>query len=299
MTKKKELERIDQENMKLMNRIVNQNARLNTRKFEEEYRQRKRLQKSLQRNKLRPIQNMLKKKMKNQRSLGKLPTIAAAGDTPQRRTQQEGASFAGNETKKRERTTDFIKRNRQEVQKKTPIQEKRTPVGSKKGVRATPGKNSKYRPVLKDREQKTKASKEVRASQTKKKSEDPYKNISMEKDKKKTNSSKSNRSKVSSSKESSNKINIETASQQQQPSVEPQEQKSQEKPQEQHKEQFAFGDDDSVHEDQPQKSIKADSSKQVIEEKQPGPASKKSSSHSSSKAMKIVEEPPQAPITDK
>lgn len=62
VTKKKELERIDNENIKLMNRIVNQNAMLNTKKFEKEYQNRKRLQKSLQRNKLLPIQQMLKKK---------------------------------------------------------------------------------------------------------------------------------------------------------------------------------------------------------------------------------------------
>lgn len=45
VTKKKELERIDTENMKLMNRIVNQNPMLNTKKFEDEYKKRRRLQK--------------------------------------------------------------------------------------------------------------------------------------------------------------------------------------------------------------------------------------------------------------
>jgi hypothetical protein len=45
VAKKRELERIDNENMKLMNRIVTQNPMLNTKKFEAEYKQRRKLQK--------------------------------------------------------------------------------------------------------------------------------------------------------------------------------------------------------------------------------------------------------------
>ena len=60
VTKRKELARIDEENSKLMKRILNQNPILSTKKLEKEYRERRRLQKSLQRNKLIPIQNLLK-----------------------------------------------------------------------------------------------------------------------------------------------------------------------------------------------------------------------------------------------
>lgn len=80
VTKKRELERIDNENLKLMNRIVNQSPMLNTKKFEQEYRDRRRLQKSLQRNKLIPIKNLLKKKKRvNERSTGRLPPLQNAG----------------------------------------------------------------------------------------------------------------------------------------------------------------------------------------------------------------------------
>ena len=256
VTKKREMERIDQENMKLMNRIVNQNAMLNTKKFEAEYKRRKRLQKSLQRNKLRPIQNMLKKKkMKNQRSLGKLPSIAG-DETPQRRTHEGGTSNF-QESRKRERTTDFIQRNRQEV-KKTPGTDSRTPVAAKKKqVRATPGKNSKYRPILKDREQKLKANQEITSAGPKKKEADPppYKNMPLEdQNKSQTNSRKSNRSQKSSQKEPENKVNIDTntpkAEEKQQetppskpsPKIPPKKESKQEIKQEA-KQEFAFEDD--------------------------------------------------------
>lgn len=40
LNKKRELQRIDQENIKMMNRIVNQGSILNTRKLEQEHRER-------------------------------------------------------------------------------------------------------------------------------------------------------------------------------------------------------------------------------------------------------------------
>lgn len=61
----KELERIDNENYKLMNRIVNQGSMLNARKLENDFRQSRRLQRSLQRNKLLPIKNLIRKKKEN------------------------------------------------------------------------------------------------------------------------------------------------------------------------------------------------------------------------------------------
>lgn len=76
VTKKREMERIDHENLKLMNRIVNQNPMLNTKKFEKEYRDRRRLQKSLQRNRLLPIKQLMsKKKKQHERSTSKLPAL--------------------------------------------------------------------------------------------------------------------------------------------------------------------------------------------------------------------------------
>ena len=128
VTKKKELERIDQENMKLMNRIVNQNAMLNTKKFEAEYQQRRRLQKSLQRNKLKPIQNMLrKKKMRIQKSTGRLPTLPNAGETPSRETGHPKVQSSVGNTKS-----------------KTPVHDKRQVEEVKHNPKATPGKSSKY-----------------------------------------------------------------------------------------------------------------------------------------------------------
>lgn len=82
VTKRKELARIDEENSKLMKRILNQNPIMSTKKLENEYRERRRLQKSLQRNKLVPIQHMLnKKKRMNEKSTGRLPPLQNS-DTP-------------------------------------------------------------------------------------------------------------------------------------------------------------------------------------------------------------------------
>lgn len=89
VTKRRELERIDNENMKLMKRIVNQNAMLSTKKHEKEYRERKRLQKSLQRNRFAPIQNMLKKKKQfHEKSTGRLPPLQNS-DTPSVKDSKE------------------------------------------------------------------------------------------------------------------------------------------------------------------------------------------------------------------
>jgi hypothetical protein len=82
VTKRKELARIDEENSKLMKRILNQNPIMSTKKLESEFRDRRRLQKSLQRNKLLPIQKMLNKKKQNhEKSTGRLPPLQGS-DTP-------------------------------------------------------------------------------------------------------------------------------------------------------------------------------------------------------------------------
>jgi len=59
--KKKELQRIDQENIKMMNRIVNQGSILSTKKMEMEYKKKQKLLKNLQRNNIAPVKQLLKK----------------------------------------------------------------------------------------------------------------------------------------------------------------------------------------------------------------------------------------------
>lgn len=55
LNKKKELQRIDRENMKMMNRIIQQGAILNTRKLEAEYREKQKIMRNLQRNTFQPL----------------------------------------------------------------------------------------------------------------------------------------------------------------------------------------------------------------------------------------------------
>lgn len=61
---------------------------LNTKRLELEFQQRKRLQKSLKRDKLRPIQNMLKKKkFIKQKSTGKIHSLQIVDETTSGKTE--------------------------------------------------------------------------------------------------------------------------------------------------------------------------------------------------------------------
>ena len=165
VTKKKELERIDRENMKLMNRIVNQQAMLNSRKLDKEYKEKKRLQKSLQRNKMNPIKNMLRKKIQkqHQRSTGRLPALqnstqsphSKAGDThaklPQTVTNAEGRQneFENDSQEKDHNQSAASRENKSREIAKTPGSQKKSAKTNRVNAKATPGKNSKYVSVLK------------------------------------------------------------------------------------------------------------------------------------------------------
>lgn len=148
VTKRKELARIDEENSKLMKRILNQNAMLSTKRLEQEYRERKRLQKSLQRNKLVPIQKLLqqKKTRPHEKSTGRLPPLQNA-DTPSlSEKKRDHGKFPQTVSSSKQRQTTFevddkVDTNQDygitddELAKKDPNSKpKFTPTASNKGV---------------------------------------------------------------------------------------------------------------------------------------------------------------------
>lgn len=144
--KKKELERIDQENMKLMNRIVNQNAMLNTKKMEQEFRDRRKMQKSLQRNKLAPIKSLLKKKKQlHERSTGRLPSLQNV-NTPSMKDNENGKLPQSVSSSKKDKPALEINENSPDDNhnqnddqntnpKKTPVAKQSRESGSKKQTR--------------------------------------------------------------------------------------------------------------------------------------------------------------------
>lgn len=152
LPRNKELERIDQENLKLMNRIVNQNPMLNTKKFEKEYRERRRLQKSLQRNRLLPIKKLMNKKKKDhERSASKLPVLQNA-TTPTGNDNHARLPQSVSSNKKRQNQLDEDNQNdktihedhkNEDKQEKSPKSKEKTATSRKTG-KATPGKRVGY-----------------------------------------------------------------------------------------------------------------------------------------------------------
>lgn len=151
VTKKRELERIDNENMKLMHRIVNQNPMLNTKKLEKEYRERRKLQKSLQRNRIIPIKSILKKK--HERSAHRLPALQNI-NTPSAKDSNENKYSQSVSGSKKEPRSDLRaskegakeeKPESQTIQNKTPKQNKEV---AKKPTKSTPGRVGGYVSVM-------------------------------------------------------------------------------------------------------------------------------------------------------
>jgi len=62
VAKKKELQRIDEENIKMMNRIVNQASTVSTRWIQKEYEENIKHKKNLQRDSLKPLPQLIKQK---------------------------------------------------------------------------------------------------------------------------------------------------------------------------------------------------------------------------------------------